>query len=279
MGYFYLTLLLKIILVLKIFGAAKNNVTYAIEWSDLKIYSTVGDLLVDIPAGSIKAGRLLGIIGPSGSGKTTFLKVINSLAQGLSPPPGLRVHGYVSISNSDDLVVGYVYQDDSFFSALTVKETLTFSHLLRGAQKDVSRSIDKLLQTLGLLKVQNNLIGDSLDNRSGGRMRRKSKSGGGGDRISGGERKRLSVGCEMILGSSEGSNAKLLLLDEPTSGLDAFQAKHTVNLVKELVRQEGQLAAVMTIHQPRGTLWDLLDGIVSCYYYRITNDMIITNSM
>lgn len=44
--------------------------------------------------------------------------------------------------------------------------------------------------------------------------------------LSGGERKRTSIGYEMI------TNPKLLMLDEPTSGLDSNTAMQIVNLLK-----------------------------------------------
>ena len=54
--------------------------------------------------------------------------------------------------------------------------------------------------------------------------------------ISGGERKRLSIGCELL------SDPTLLFLDEPTSGLDAFQAQQVVSLLKTLAADEWQSA-------------------------------------
>lgn len=62
--------------------------------------------------------------------------------------------------------------------------------------------VTKLLSLLGLAKVQDSIVGDA-------------KTRG----LSGGEKKRLAIGCELI-----GSPA-LLFLDEPTTGLDAFQAE------------------------------------------------------
>lgn len=61
--------------------------------------------------------------------------------------------------------------------------------------------------------------------------------------ISGGERKRVSIGIEMI------SDPSLLILDEPTSGLDSFKSLELMKLIYELARLRGK-TVIATIHQP-----------------------------
>ena len=65
--------------------------------------------------------------------------------------------------------------------------------------------------------------------------------------ISGGERKRTSIGYELI------TDPNLLLLDEPTSGMDASTAARIIELLKKEAA-EG-LTVVATIHQPSGELF------------------------
>ena len=60
--------------------------------------------------------------------------------------------------------------------------------------------------------------------------------------ISGGERKRVSIGHELLI------NPALLLLDEPTSGLDSTTALHLLVTLKQLA--QGGRAVATTIHQP-----------------------------
>jgi len=72
--------------------------------------------------------------------------------------------------------------------------------------------------------------------------------------ISGGERKRLSIGCELI------GSPNLLFLDEPTSGLDAYQAQQVVALLKQLALEGTAVVAV--IHQPRGTSFKMFDDLL-----------------
>eukprot|EP00966_Prymnesium_polylepis_P090204 2089150-Prymnesium_polylepis.1 len=89
---------------------------------------------------------------------------------------------------------------------MTVRETLMFAarmRLPRGMPLSEKKAlVDDLLQKLSLVKSADTIVGDAK--RRG---------------ISGGERKRLSIGCELL------SSPSLLFLDEPTSGLDAFQAQ------------------------------------------------------
>jgi ABC-type multidrug transport system ATPase subunit len=59
--------------------------------------------------------------------------------------------------------------------------------------------------------------------------------------ISGGERKRTSIGVELI------TDPSVILLDEPTSGLDSFKATRIVKLLHNLARNEGK-TVIATIH-------------------------------
>jgi ABC-type multidrug transport system ATPase subunit len=59
--------------------------------------------------------------------------------------------------------------------------------------------------------------------------------------ISGGERKRTSIGVELI------TDPSVILLDEPTSGLDSFKATRIVKLLNRLARNEGK-TVIATIH-------------------------------
>jgi len=59
--------------------------------------------------------------------------------------------------------------------------------------------------------------------------------------ISGGERKRTSIGVELV------NDPYCILLDEPTSGLDSFTAFIIINLLKKLARSKNRTIA-FTIH-------------------------------
>jgi len=90
------------------------------------------------------------------------------------------------------------------FEYLTVKEALTFAARLRLPQlskEQQDKRVEKLLNDLGITHVKDSMIGSAI---------RKI--------ISGGERKRTSIGVELV------TDPSVILLDEPTSGLDSFKA-------------------------------------------------------
>jgi ABC-type multidrug transport system ATPase subunit len=73
--------------------------------------------------------------------------------------------------------------------------------------------------------------------------------------ISGGERKRTSIGYELI------TEPSLLLLDEPTSGLDSSTALRIMNVLKKEASRGMTILA--TIHQPSAELFTIFDRCIS----------------
>ena len=73
--------------------------------------------------------------------------------------------------------------------------------------------------------------------------------------ISGGEKRRLAVGCALI------AHPSLLVADEPTTGLDAHQAARVVRLVRSAA-SDRSIPAVATLHQPRSSIWAMLDDVL-----------------
>lgn len=141
---------------------------------------------------TVAPGEFVALIGASGSGKTTLLKAL----AGVRAPSS----GQVSIGTDPiDLrltEVGYVPQTDVLHDRLTVRETLMYTARLR-LPSDTSRpecavAVDEVLEELRLGEHAGTVVG----------------------RLSGGQRKRLSCGVELI------GKPSMLLLDEPTSGLD-----------------------------------------------------------
>jgi len=205
-------------------------------------------VLVAAAEGVARPGRLVALMGPSGSGKSTLL---NALAGQVPRSKRLRLRGNVLINGrpagaveNDAVKVGYVRQEDVFYSQLTARETLETAAALRlperlqRADPDAVRNIvDSVLADLSLAAVADVRVGD-----------RRTRG------LSGGEKKRLAIGCELVASPS------VLLLDEPTSGLDAFQAGRVVDALKRLAERGHTVIAV--IHQPRSSVFAAFDDLV-----------------
>lgn len=193
-------------------------------------------------SGEAKAGKLLAIMGPSGSGKTTLLNV---LAGQLGASPRVRLTGSLTINgrpfSKSKHRLAYVRQEDLFFSQLTVRETLSLAAELQLPKtwkaKARERYVQELLYRLGLVTCADTIVGDT-------------KVRG----ISGGEKKRLSIACELIASPS------VIFADEPTTGLDAFQAERVMETLRKLA-QEGH-TVVCSIHQPRGSIYSKFDDLI-----------------
>lgn len=197
--------------------------------------------LLDAVSGSAKPGRVLAIMGPSGSGKTTLL---NSLAGRLPASPKIDLRGSVTINDIPlnqavaKLPIAYVTQEDLFFSQLTVEETLQTAAALRLTTNAEERRkvVDRVIRTLSLVTATDTRVGDAK-NRG----------------ISGGEKKRLSLACELI------STPKLILCDEPTTGLDTFQAENVMSTLQSLARSGHTV--ICSIHQPSGSVFSMCDDL------------------
>ncbi|KAJ9708355.1 hypothetical protein PVL29_000412 [Vitis rotundifolia] len=218
-----------------------------IRWSNItcslsdKSSKLVRFLLRNV-SGEAKPGRLLAIMGPSGSGKTTLLNV---LAGQLMASPRLHLSGLLEVNGKPTskkaYKFAYVRQEDLFFSQLTVRETLSLAAELQllelSSVEDRDEYVNNLLYKLGLVSCADSNVGDA-------------KVRG----ISGGEKKRLSLACELIASPS------VIFADEPTTGLDAFQAEKVMETLQQLA-QDGH-TVICSIHQPRSSVYGKFDDII-----------------
>ncbi|KAK4272648.1 hypothetical protein QN277_021171 [Acacia crassicarpa] len=191
-------------------------------------------------SGCVSPGEVLALMGPSGSGKTTLL---NLLGGRLSQPTvcGSITYNDQPYSKFLKSRIGFVTQDDVLFPHLTVKETLTYAALLRlpkttTKEQKEKRALD-VIHELGLERCQDTMIGGSFVRG-----------------VSGGERKRVCIGNEIII------NPSLLFLDEPTSGLDSTTASRTVQMLQKIA--EAGKTVVTTIHQPSSRLFHKFDKLI-----------------
>lgn len=121
---------------------------------------------------------------------------------------------------------------------MNLEGDLTLLHFFSRLPANLSRAdkvlvVERVIESLGLQHIRNSLVG-TVEKRG----------------ISGGQRKRVNVGLEMVMEPS------LLILDEPTSGLDSSSSQL---LLKALRREALEAVNVcMVVHQPRYPLLLLL---------------------
>ncbi|KAL8227657.1 hypothetical protein R6Q57_015241 [Mikania cordata] len=197
-----------------------------------------GNVLTGV-SGVVRPGELLAMLGPSGSGKTTLLTALGGRLAGKIS--GSITYNGQPFSSSIKRKIGFVTQDDVLYPHLTVLETLTYAAMLRLPKnltcEEKIEQAELIITELGLSRCSNSIVGGPLIRG-----------------VSGGERKRVSVGQELLV------NPSLLLLDEPTSGLDSTTALRLMGSLKGLAR--GGRSVVTTIHQPSSRLYWMFDKVV-----------------
>ncbi|XP_043701443.1 ABC transporter G family member 22-like [Telopea speciosissima] len=215
-----------------------TDVTYKVVLKGVR--TTVEKDILNGITGSVNPGEVLALMGPSGSGKTTLLSLLGGR---LSVPAqgGSITYNDQPYSKSLKRRIGFVTQDDVLFPHLTVRETLTYAALLRLPKKLTRQQKEEraknVIYELGLERCQDTMIGGSFVRG-----------------VSGGERKRVCIGSEILI------NPSVLFLDEPTSGLDSTTALRIVQMLHDIA--EAGKTVVTTIHQPSSRLFHKFDKLI-----------------
>mmetsp|Transcript_103244 Transcript_103244/g.296340 ORF Transcript_103244/g.296340 Transcript_103244/m.296340 type:complete len:677 (+) Transcript_103244:59-2089(+) len=207
--------------------------------------------------GRARPGEVCCILGPSGAGKSTLLNVLagRQLNNHVFRIDGdLRVNGRSVEPWRLRPQVAYVMQKDEFFATETPRETILFSARLRlpaahlsklESQGQLQRQIDELLASLGLSSCRDRPIGGATLNG-----------------ISNGERKRVSIGVELI------TRPSIVFLDEPTTGLDSFSAWQVMRIAKDLANSG--CTVICTLHQPSSEIFAMVDRVMLlCHQHAI----------
>jgi ABC-type multidrug transport system ATPase subunit/ABC-type multidrug transport system permease subunit len=155
---------------------------------------------------TVAPGEFIALIGASGSGKTTLLKAL----AGVRPPDSGQVLVGTDPVDLRLTEVGYVPQTDVLHDRLTVRETLMYTAKLRlpsdTSSAECAVAVEEVLDELRLTEHAGTAV----------------------NRLSGGQRKRLSCGVELI------GKPSMLLLDEPTSGLDPPLERRLMMTLRQL---------------------------------------------
>ena len=190
-------------------------------------------LLKDIHM-SIPTGHMVLLLGGSGAGKTTFLNAVTGYEKANAD---IFLHGVNFYNNYDSMKydLGFVPQSDLMRLSDTVGMTLYDAATLRLpthiSRKEKKVLINNVMEKLGLLSVKRSQVG----------------------KLSGGQRKRLSIALELIC------DPTLFILDEPDSGLDGVVARNLFETLRNIAN-EGKIVMVIT-HTPDRVI-DLFDDVI-----------------
>ncbi len=188
---------------------------------DLSVVTGKGQRLVDRVTLTLPPGSMTAIVGPSGSGKSTLLRAITRrqpIASGRILVGGHDLHDAGDFLQS---MIGVVPQDDAVHTDLTVSAALTYAARLRlPSDTSPAESSEVAIAVARDLDLHHRLATQVSD-------------------LSGGQRKRVSVGYELV------GSPKVLLLDEPTSGLDPGLERELMGVLRELAAT-GSTVVVVT---------------------------------
>lgn len=219
-----------------------DHVPATLHFSNVSYTLPSGKQVLSHVTGTVRPGELLAIMGASGAGKSTLLDILGCRTKTGKVTGEVYVNGRELDNKAFRRVVGFVDQEDTLLPTLTVYETVLISALLRlPREMSYDAKVFRTLETmneLGILGIKDSRIGES-----------------GKRSISGGEKRRVSIACELVTGPS------ILFLDEPTSGLDSYNAYNVIDALKTLAKQYNR-TVIFTIHQPQSNIVALFDRLL-----------------
>jgi ABC-type multidrug transport system ATPase subunit len=188
---------------------------------DLSVRVESGKLLLQNMGFTLPHGSLIGVIGPSGAGKSTLLGALT----GMRPATvgTVLIDGRDLYAHYEEMRrrIGFVPQQDILHPQLNVRRALRYAAELRFpddvSRQERERRVEDVIQELGLAQQSDLRI----------------------DKLSGGQRKRVSVAMELLTAPST------LFLDEPTSGLDPGLDKQVMQTLRHLA-DGGRTVLVVT---------------------------------
>ena len=212
----------------------ERNIIRSLEVSEVTHRFGNGDIGLEGISFAVNRGELVCVMGASGSGKSTLLTV---LAGQLQPTRGqVLLNGQSLYPNLDTLkhYISHIPQEDAFDEHLTIGENLQFAAAMRSphlSRRDRMRRLEAKLLELGLGERRDAVVGSAVKKT-----------------LSGGERKRLNIGLDMI-GMSD-----VYLFDEPTSGLSSKDSEHVIEIIRGMAHNK---IIIVTIHQPSSKLFQM----------------------
>ena len=198
-----------------------KNISKAFEQNDSALK------ILDEFSLSVKKGESLALVGASGSGKSTLLHIICGLEK---PDSGMVIINNQNITNltSDQKSVfrnkeiGFVYQFHHLLPELSTLENIALPALLSGKNRDQAYLKSReLLDQIGLKTKENNSPSE----------------------LSGGERQRIAIARSMS------NNPSCLIMDEPTGNLDSKNVKVFMDMLTDIIVENGTTLIIATHDQ------------------------------
>ena len=183
---------------------------------------------------TINNGEMVLILGGSGAGKTTFINAV----MGYEKAEGKITYRDTDIYEEYEQMkfeIGFVPQQDLLRGSDTVYETLSNAAEMKMPKRisfeDREKRINYVLDEFGLSREKNSLV----------------------SKLSGGQRKRLSIAVEFI------SDPSLFFLDEPDSGLDDIMGRGLMENLRSIANK-GKIVMIIT-HSPERAA-ELFDKVI-----------------
>ena len=176
---------------------------------------------------SIPKGSFFGLLGPNGAGKTTTFYMITGMIKPLSGNIFLDQKNITNMPmyKRASLGVGYLAQDPSVFTKLTVEENLKLVFEMTSLSKDEQKNkLEELLHEFSIDHIRNNKA----------------------YALSGGERRRTEIARSLV------TNPSFILLDEPFAGIDPIAVEDIQKIISRL--KERNIGVLITDHNVRETL-------------------------
>ena len=217
----------------------ERNVIRSLEVRDLVCRFSNRTIAIDGLSFAVQRGEMVCVMGASGCGKSTLMRALS----GQFPPNqgDVLFNNRSLYANYDALrkYVSHVPQYDAFDEHLTIEENLNFAAAIRAphlSRRERLRRIDGKLAELGLNERRNFVVGSTHKKT-----------------LSGGERKRLNIGLDMV------SSADVFLFDEPTSGLSSKDSEHVIEIIRGMSHNK---IVLVTIHQPTSKIFQMFHKAV-----------------
>lgn len=151
-----------------------------------------------------ESGQVFGLLGPNGAGKSTLLKIVVGLLKPTSGIVRLGAHDIAQSPEAAKQIVGYLPENPSLYTGLTVQEFLQFVGKIRGVDdSSLANKVDESLRTFSLVEKTDSLIGS----------------------LSKGMKQKVALIASTI------HDPSVLVLDEPLTALDP----RTQRLVKDWI--------------------------------------------